>query len=121
MGGAKARQFLSNHNLGKEKHTLSHSPSSWECWQALCECTTNNASHPSTMTLRAKVWPKLDAFVKLLHQSQSDEMYYEKFRMAVIEFTQLMVKAWGETHITHYMVIIFLLTYFVDVMCEFWF
>ena len=66
MGGAKARRFLSNHNLGKEKHTLSHSPSSWECWKALCECTTNNASHPSTMTLRAKVWPKLDAFVKLL-------------------------------------------------------
>ena len=73
------------------------------------------------MTLRAKVWPKLDAFVKLLRQSQSDEMYYEKFRMAVTEFTQLMVKAWGETHITHYIVIIFLLTYFVDVMCEYYF
>ena len=95
MGGAKARRFLSNHNLGKEKHTLSHSPSSWECWKALCECTTNNASHPSTMTLRAKVWPKLDAFVKLLRQSQSDEMYYEKFKMAVIEFTQPNGKCMG--------------------------
>ena len=73
------------------------------------------------MTLRAKEWPKLDAFMKLLHQSQSNEMYYEKFRMAVTEFTQLMVKAWGETYITHYMVIIFLLTHFVDVMCELWF
>ena len=83
MGGAKARRFLSNHNLGKEKHTLSHSPSSWECWKALCECTTNNASHPSTMTFRAKVWPS----VKLLRQSQSDKMYYEKFRMAVTKFT----------------------------------
>ena len=29
------------------------------------------------MTLRAKVWHKLDAFVKLLRQSQSDEMYYD--------------------------------------------
>lgn len=87
MGGAKAGRFLSNHNLGKEKHTLFHSPSSWECWKALCKCTTNNASHPSTMTLRVKVWLKLDAFVKLLRQSQSDEMHYEKFRMAVTIYT----------------------------------
>ena len=42
MGGGK--ELLPNHNLGKEKHTLSHSASSWECLKALCECTTNRVA-----------------------------------------------------------------------------
>lgn len=93
MGGGKARRFLTNHNLNTNHRTLSHSTLGWEYWKPWCECTTNKASHPQTATLRAKLWSKLDAFIKLFRQGQLDDMYYERFTIAMKKFTQLMVNA----------------------------
>ncbi len=97
MGGAKARRLLSNHT-----DALSHSD--FEVWKKVCDATTYRGNEASIGLKRARVWESCDAMVKLLERPTLSEGDIELFKASIRKFTELMVDAWGETHITHYMV-----------------
>lgn len=97
MGGSKARHLLSN-------HTLSKSHLEFDFWKKVCDVTTYIGSTAETGLKRAKVWESVNTMVQLMEKARPDEDEIQKFKDAIDVFTQDMVNAWGETHITHYMV-----------------
>lgn len=97
MGGAKARRLLSNHT-----DALSHT--NFEVWKKVCDATTYRGNEASLGIKRARVWESCDAMIDLLERPTLTESDIELFKASVHQFTDLMVDAWGETHITHYMV-----------------
>jgi hypothetical protein len=48
----------------------------------------------------------LDALIGEMRKDKMNVGDEQRFQQAVLDFTKAMVEAWGETHITHYMVII---------------
>ena len=53
---------------------------------------------------RARVWESLDSMIKLLEKASLASTEVEELKEKINLFTYQMVDAWGETHITHYMV-----------------
>ena len=102
MGGSKARHFLSNH-LG------SHSHANFEIWKKICDVTTYQGNDGKLGLKRARVWEACDKMVDLLEQPHLDDHGIEALKQATCRFTEEMVEAWGETHITHYMVMLYIL------------
>ena len=97
MGGPKARHLLSN-------HSNSTSQTEWEAWKKICDVTTYRGNDSSTGLKRAKVWQKVDGMVALLEKPKLNKKEVQELKVSIETFTRCMVDAWGETHITHYMV-----------------
>lgn len=56
---------------------------------------------------RARVWESCDIMVHLLEKCRLSDQEIAAFKQAIQKFTEQMVDAWGETHITHYMHILY--------------
>ena len=97
MGGPKARHLLSN-------HSNSNSHSEWEVWKKICDVTTDRGNDAQIGLKRAKVWEAVDDMVVLLEKAQLCGNEVKDLKLAIEKFTRCMIDAWGETHITHYMV-----------------
>ena len=54
--------------------------------------------------MQAIVWSTLDAFIGMLRKVVDNPTYDEQFVVMLNEFTNVMVDAWGKSHIMHYMV-----------------
>ena len=98
MGGAKARHLLSN-------HSESNSHTEFEIWKKICDVTTYKGNDAALGLKRARVWESLDNMVKLLERATLNNDEIDALKEEIKKFTECMVEAWGETHITHYMVI----------------
>lgn len=99
MGGAKARHLLSN-------HTQSASHTEFQLWKKVCDITTYRGNDANLGMKRARVWESLDNMIRLLEKSNLTNSEAEELKQTIDTFTYQMVDAWGETHITHYMVYI---------------
>ena len=97
MGGAKARHLLSN-------HTKSASHTKFELWKKICNITTYKGNNANLGIKHARVWESLDSMIKLLEKANLASIEVEELKEKINSFTYQMVDAWGETHITHYMV-----------------
>ena len=97
MGGAKARHLLSNH-IEAQSHT------EFEVWKKVCDITTFRGNEAKLGLKRARVWEAVDTKIKLLERPHLSGDEIEAFKASICAFTECMVDAWGETHITHYMV-----------------
>lgn len=97
MGGSKARHLLSN-------HAGSNSQIEFELWKKVCDCTTYRGNAATMGLKRAKVWATLDELVRLLEKAKLSQEEISSLKTLIGTFTDQMVDAWGETHITHYMV-----------------
>ena len=96
--GPKARHLLSN-------HSNSNSHSKWEVWKKICDVTTYRGNDAQIGLKRAKVWEEaVDDMVFLLEKAQLCGNEVKDLKLAIEKFTRCMIDAWGETHITHYMV-----------------
>lgn len=104
MGGSKARHLLSNH-LNSCSHT------NFEIWKKVCDVTTYWGNDARLGLKRARVWEACDKMVDLLEQPHVDDNGIEELKQATSKFTEEMVEAWGETHITHYMVLVISLVF----------
>lgn len=104
MGGSKARHLLSNH-LGSCSHT------NFEIWKKVCDATTYRGNDARLGLKRARVWEACDIMVDLLERPHLDDNGIEELKQATSKFTEEMVEAWGETHITHYMVFVISLVF----------
>ena len=100
MGGAKTRHLLSNHSESKS-HT------EFGIWKKICAVTTYKGNDAALGLKRARVWESLDHMVKLMEKPTLNSDEKDALKEAIKIFTKDMVDAWGETHITHYMVISF--------------
>ena len=98
MGGAKARHLLSNHSKSK-------SQTEFEIWKKICDVTTYKGNDAALGLKRAWVWESLDNMLKLLEKATLNNSEINALNQEIKIFTECMVEAWGETHITHYMVI----------------
>ena len=98
MGGAKARHLLSNHS-----ESASHTE--FELWKKICDITTYKGNDANLGIKRARVWESLDSMINLLEKASLTSIEVEQLKEKINLFTYQMVDAWGETHITHYMVI----------------
>lgn len=100
IGGSKARRFLSNHSGKPTKIQYS-------IWIDVLNATKDFEEKGTTRIKKVEVWTKLDNMVKLLRKnklSDTDVLLIEK---STIEFVDAVKDAWGEDHITHYMVNLF--------------
>ena len=97
MGGAKARLLLSNH-IESTTHT------EFELWKKICDITTYKGNNANSGIKRARVWKSLDSMIKVLEKGNLASTEVEELKEKINLFTYQMVDAWGETHITHYMV-----------------
>lgn len=97
MGGSKARHLLTN-------HSGSNSRTEFEIWKKVCDVTTYRGNDYRIGIKRASVWETCDQMVDLLERPHLSENDIESLKHAICKFTGEMVEAWGETHITHYMV-----------------
>ena len=97
MGGAKARHLISN-------HTKLASHTNFELWKKICDNTTYKGSDANLGIKRARIWDSLDSMIKLLEKASLASTEVEELKEKLNLFTYQMVDAWGETHITHYMV-----------------
>lgn len=97
MGGVKSRHLLAN-------HTASSSHTDFELWKPICDVTTYRGNEASVGLERAGVWQATDNMLKLLERPMLAQEEVEALKQAINTFTESMVVAWGETHITHYMV-----------------
>lgn len=97
MGGSKARHLLAN-------HSNSNSRTEFEIWKKVCDVTTFRGNDHSLGLKRARVWETCDIMFDLLERPHLDENEIESLKHTICLFTEQMVEAWGETHITHYMV-----------------
>lgn len=101
MGGSKARHLLSNHNASTS-HTR------FEIWKRICDCTTYRGNNAELGLKRARPWESLDTMIPLLEKARLRPEEISTLKDGIHTFTEQMVDAWGETHITHYMVCNFL-------------
>lgn len=97
MGGSKARHLLAN-------HSHSDSRTEFEIWKKVCDVTTYRGNDHKLGLKRAQIWEACDTMVDLLERPHLGENDIESFKQTICTFTEQMVEAWGETHITHYMV-----------------
>lgn len=97
MGGSKARHLLANHSRS-ESHTQ------FQIWKQVCDVTTFRGNDAHMGLKRAQIWETLDDLVKLMEKPKLTDDEIETLQDAIQNFTSQMVDAWGETHITHYMV-----------------
>lgn len=97
MGGSKARHLLAN-------HSDSNSRTEFEIWKKVCDVTTYRGNDYRIGIKRARVWETCDQMVDLLERPHLSENDIESLKHTISRFTGEMVEAWGETHITHYMV-----------------
>ena len=97
MGGSKARHLLAN-------HSKSGSHTEFEVWKKICDVTTYRGNEHRLGLKRARVWEACDKMVSLLERPLLDNNGIEVLKQNICKFTEEMVEAWGETHITHYMV-----------------
>jgi hypothetical protein len=109
MSGAKARHFLQKPLAKKTTHALSATTREehWELWKELCRCTTDSDPNPVLVNRRKQVWACYDKMVKLMMLTSTTEDQRRRFQNHLTEFTTAVTIAWGETNITHYMVIIY--------------
>ena len=101
MGGSKARHLISNHS-GSTSHTQ------FQIWKQICDCTTYRGNNAELGLKRARPWESLDTMIPLLEKARLSPEEITTLTSIIHTFTQQMVDAWGETHITHYMVCHFL-------------
>lgn len=97
MGGAKARHLLSNYS-NSSSHTK------FEIWKEVCDVTTYTGNDNRLGLKRTHVWQACDKISGLLERPHLGDQEIEAFKQTISKFTEQMVEAWGETHITHYMV-----------------
>ena len=104
MGGSKAYHLLSN-------HTESQSNTKFQIWKKICQVTTYKGNDAELGLKRARVWEAVDKLMMLLEKATLQDNEMDELKLAIKTFTRNMVDAWGETHITHYMVA-YLVSYF---------
>ena len=92
MGGSKARHFLAN-------HSHSNSRTEFEIWKKVCDVYRGIDYRIGIK--QARVWETCDQMVERPHLSEND---IKSLKHTISKFTGEMVEAWGEMHITHYMV-----------------
>ena len=68
------------------------------------DVTTDRDNETYLGMKRAKVWQAFDAISKLVEKPTLIEIEFVQLKMAIKIFIGGMINAWGETHITHYMV-----------------
>ena len=74
-------------------------------WKKICDITTYKGNDANLGIKRSRVWESLDSMIKLLKKANLvSTTEVEEFKEKINLFTYQMVDAWGETHITHYMV-----------------
>ena len=114
MSGGKAKRFLQK-PPPKSGNCVEHSTPPqqlWELWKDLCKCTTDNDPNPNFVNQRRHVWASFDKLVKLMTLSTTVEEHRRCFQNQLIQFTTAVTNTWGETNITHYMVIKLLHLYY---------
>ena len=82
----------------------SNSRTEFEIWKKVCDVTTYRGNDYRIGIKRARVWETCDQMVDLLERPHLSENDIESLKHTISRFTGEMVEAWGETHITHYMV-----------------
>lgn len=97
IGGAKARRFLSNHT-GKASN-IQHS-----VWTDIIAATQDFEKDGKTRVLKVDVWKKLDSMIAILRKEKYSDIDKKAVQRTCVEFVNAVSKAWGEDHITHYMV-----------------
>lgn len=97
MGGRKARHLLSN-------YSDSQSPNEFQLWKRVCDITTYKGNEAALGLKRARVWQSADELFGLLEKGRLTSQEISNLKFAINTFTAQMVDAWGQTHITHYMV-----------------
>ena len=65
----------------------------------------DNDSNPEIVNQRKQVWACFDKMVKLMLLTSTVEEQRHSFQNQLTQFTTTVTNAWGETNITHYMVI----------------
>lgn len=106
MSGGKARRFLQKPSTSRTNR-VDQDPAGqalWELWKDLCRFTTNKDPNPDLVNQRMFVWVCFDKMVKLMALTSTVEEQRRSFQDHLTEFTTAVTNAWGETNITHYMV-----------------
>ena len=70
----------------------------------IVDITTYKGNDANLGIKRARVWESLDSMIKLFEKASLASTEVEELKEKINLFTYQMVDAWGETHITHYMV-----------------
>ena len=78
--------------------------SKWKYWKDLCDATTSQTKNASEAKLFKDVWIHFNDMVYFMRKSQIHKEDEDCFKSATKNFINSIVKAWGESHITHYMV-----------------
>ena len=100
MGGAKSRHLLS-------KYGETHSHTNYQLWKQICEVTTYRGSHATLGLQRARVWEACNEMLRLLESPCLNEEEIATLKDSIDKFTKIMIDAWGQNHITHYMHILY--------------
>ena len=105
MGGAKSRHLLSNYGE-------SHNHTNYQVWKQICEVTTYRGSLATLGLQLARVWEACNEMMRLLERPCLNEEEIATLKDSIDKFTKIMIDAWGQNHITHYMHILYAHNYF---------
>ena len=79
-----------------------------EVWKKICDASAYQGNDADLGLKYAHVWEACDKMVDLLEQPHLDNPGIEALKESTSKFIKQMVKALGETHITHhYMVMLY--------------
>ena len=69
--------------------------------------TTYTGSHETLGLQRARVWEACNEMMRLLERPCLNEEEIATLKDSIDKFTKIMIDAWGQNHITHYMHILY--------------
>ena len=85
-------------------YSNSQSPNEFQLWKRVCDITTYKGNEAALGLKWARVWQSVDELFGLLEKGRLTSQEISNLKFAINTFTAQMVDAWGQTHITHYMV-----------------